>query len=99
MTPLSERLLHLLHLAGPSGISGDDLFGIIYDGATPRYQGGNKQHRERTALKALIWQLNQELAHDGLRIVGEKCAGGWYRLVKRSGRSHRQSASAHSPSR
>jgi hypothetical protein len=89
VTPLMERLLHVVHLAGPCGISGDELFAIIYDGQTPRYQGGNKQHRARNALKALVWSLNQELEREGLRIVGERCIGGWYRLVKRSVRPRR----------
>jgi hypothetical protein len=85
VTPLTERLLHLLKLAGPSGISGDELFRIVYDGQLPRYQGGHRgkdEQRQRSALKALVWRLNMELQYEGLQVVGEKCAGGWYQLKR-----------------
>jgi hypothetical protein len=77
MTPIRERIFNLLRRA-PDGISGDDLFAIIYDGQLRRYQGGNRGTRQRTALKAHIWHLNQELKD--CRITGR---GGYYRLLPR----------------
>jgi site-specific DNA-methyltransferase (adenine-specific) len=69
--------------AGLDGISGDDLFALVYDGQLPRYRGGRtgrNETRDRRALKAQIWRINQLLKREGLRIRGSQCAGGQYRL-------------------
>jgi hypothetical protein len=85
MTPLKNRVLTLIRRAGPNGISGDDLFAIIYDGQLPCYRGGHAgrdETRQRTTLKANIHQLNKSIAANGIRVCGERCPGGHYRLVK-----------------
>jgi hypothetical protein len=82
MTPLKNRLFSLIRRAGPAGISGDDLFTIVYDGRLPRYQGGRAgrgERRQRSALNANIHQLNKQIAANGYRIVGR---GGTYRLIR-----------------
>jgi hypothetical protein len=83
MTPLKQRIFEIVRRAGPDGIAGDVLFDLVYDGRTPRYRGGHHgrdESRARATLNANIYQLNQQL--DGHRIVGERCAGGRYRLVR-----------------
>jgi hypothetical protein len=82
MTPLKDRIYHLIRRAGPAGISGDDLFAIAYDGRLPRYQGGRAgpgETRQRSALKSNVYQLNKQIAANGHRIVGR---GGTYRLIR-----------------
>jgi hypothetical protein len=85
LPPLKERILSLIRRAGPTGITGDDLFAIAYDEHLPRYRGGHKgryETRARSALKANIYQINQLIQATGYRIVGSNCPGGWYRLVR-----------------
>jgi hypothetical protein len=84
MTPLKQRILMLIRRAGPGGISGDDLFAIVYDGQLPRYHGGHKDYARtaRTALKVHIYQLNKLIAQDGYLIRGSHCQGGWYQLQR-----------------
>jgi hypothetical protein len=82
LSPLKRRIFEILRRAGPDGIAGDALFDLVYDGRLQRYRGGHHgrdETQQRSALKANIHQLNQQL--DGDRIVGERCAGGRYRLV------------------
>jgi hypothetical protein len=83
MTPLKQRIFAVVKRAGRDGLSGDDLFAIVYDGQLSRYVGSrHNQMRQRTALKANIAELNKLLADKGLRICGERCPGGWYYLRK-----------------
>ncbi len=95
MSPLKERILNAVRRAGVDGIAGDDLFSIVYDGALPRYRGGHAgrgESRQRAALKSNVHQLNQQIAGTGYRIVGERCAGGRYRLVRTTNATTARSA-------
>ena len=86
LPPLKARILDLIQCAGTSGISGDDLWRIAYDGRLPRYRGGRNgrnETRQRPTLKANIWQINQVLADVGWHIRAERCAGGWYYLERK----------------
>jgi hypothetical protein len=68
LTPLQERLFDLIRRAGIDGISGADLFAILYDGRLPRYQGGHAgrgETRQPSTIKANVWLLNRALAGSG----------------------------------
>lgn len=83
MTPLHQRIVTLLIVAGPGGMSGDDIFKIVYDGRLPRYRGSRHNvDRNRWALKANVWRINKELQPKGYRINGTHARGGWYRYEK-----------------
>ena len=92
MTPLHERIVALVKRSGVDGISGDDLFAIVYDGQLQRYQGGHAGHNEtrsRKTLKANVWLINQQL--NGCRIVASRCHGGrywWQNLVPQTQESN-----------
>jgi hypothetical protein len=71
MSALNQRIVDVVRRAGRGGISGTDLFAIVYDG-----QLHYRQHeaRGRSALKAHIWQINQP----NRIIIGSRQPGGWY---------------------
>ena len=87
MSPLKERILSLIRRSGAAGIDGDDLFAIAFDDQLPRYRGGHKgqgETRARSALKANVYQINQQIKSAGYRIVGSRCRGGHYWLRRKA---------------
>lgn len=80
MTPLQSRIFWALRRGPSEGMSGDDLFDVAYSYQVPPLKWMHKG-RSRTALKAHVSLLRKELKD--LQIVGSRCEGGWYRLVKR----------------
>lgn len=83
MSPLKRRIFETVRRAGPDGIAGGVLFNLVYDGQLQRYRGGHHgrdETQQRSTLKSNVHQINKQL--DGYRIVGERCAGGRYRLVR-----------------
>lgn len=71
-TYFKARIIDVVRRAGPDGIHGDDLFGIIY---------GNARGRERTyrALTMAIYCINEQLKKGGpWRIRGRYGAKTWH---------------------
>ena len=81
MTPLKLRIFELVRRAGPSGIGGDDLFAIVYDGQLPRYRGGHDGRggtRQRNTLKSNIYQINRQLVDYRIVCSGRDRAARYY---------------------
>jgi hypothetical protein len=68
LTAFKARIFDLVQRAGEDGITGRDLFDIVFGGDDHSYH----------TLKAHIWQINDLIEDEGYRIKG----GGAYRLVK-----------------
>lgn len=114
MTPLKQRIVTLLIIAGSHGISGDDLFRLVYDGRTrgsSNYTGHGSSLRwgtggQRGPGEKLPPQREALKAHicqinkqlEHHRIVGSPEPGGWYTLITKSAWS-RQSANRRFPCR
>lgn len=90
LSPIECRIYTLVRRAGPDGVGGHDLFSMVYDEMSA-YAPWAHLSRQRNTLKAHVYQINQKLK--GERIVGSKCAGGWYTL-KQLARPLPKSASA-----
>jgi len=76
LTPLKARLFDAVSRAGPDGISGDDLFTIVFSERRASRMSGLKSH---------VWQINTAIALAGWRIDGR---GGFFRL-RRMGREQK----------
>ncbi len=76
MPPLKTHIFDVVHRAGPDGISGRDLYDIVYeDHEEPR--------PKMTSLHSHVNQINEAIEDSGYRIRGNTSTGrGYYRLVK-----------------
>jgi hypothetical protein len=80
MTPFQQRLLAAVRAAGPDGIDGAALWERFYGGVGDHRMRCPHDHAPaRSALKAMIWRVNQSLSGAG-RIVGRN--GSTYRFEK-----------------
>jgi len=80
------RIFDLVMRSGFSGIAWDDLFALTYSPNGNAHLNGKsapRQKQTRTALKAHIRGINDELADTGYRIVGRGQGKATYRLEKR----------------
>jgi len=75
LSPLKARLFDVIERAGPEGISGDDLFAIVF---------AERRASRMSGLKSHVWQINVAVAATGYRIDGR---GGFFRLI---GPEHRR---------
>lgn len=71
--PLRARLLDAVRRAGQGGISGADLFDLIFA----------ERGVKRSALKTNVWVINDLIADSGWRIVSTKGTDAHYWLVRR----------------
>lgn len=77
---LKARIFDLVHRAGRTGITWEDLWALTYSGAVVSGKG-IRQARCRTTLKTHISQINEDLEDVGYRIIGHQRTG-VYRLEK-----------------
>jgi len=72
LSPLKARLFDVIERAGPDGITGDDLFAIVF----------SERHARRKTMVVHVVQINRLIARTGYRIDGR---GGAFRLRRTIG--------------
>lgn len=83
LPPLKARIFDLVQRGGRDGIELEDLWALTYNGNSPK-DHGNRGERKRSTLRMHVFQINEEIADAGYRIV---CSGGSYRLENRCSNS------------